>query len=77
MARWRGLDDEKAGSRAASLADPTALLANHFAAGLSQEDFRGKVASRMEALGLNVATIAGELSAVATREMGDARSPTC
>ena len=72
VARWRGLDDEKAGHAPASLADPTALLANHFTTGLSQEDFRGKVTSRMKNLGLDVATIAGELSAVTTREMGNA-----
>jgi hypothetical protein len=70
--RWRGIENEKAGYTLASMADPTALLANHFTSGGSQEDLRAKVTSRLTALGLNVQQIVDQLAATTTRELGNA-----
>ncbi len=71
VTRWRGIDTEKADYTPASLADPTALLADRFTTGFSQEEFRAKAASRINALGLDVRQIADQLSATTTREMGN------
>jgi len=72
VTRWSGGESEEADHAPASLADPTALLANHFTSGQSQEDLRAKVASRMKTLGLGVRQIVEELSATTTHEMGNA-----
>ncbi len=72
VTRWRGIDDEKSDQTPASLADPTTLLANRFTTGLSPEELRAKVASRMKALELDIQPIVAQLSATTTREMGNA-----
>jgi hypothetical protein len=71
VTRWRGVAEEKTDYVPASLADPTALLANHFTSGVSQDDLRAKVASRLKALGLGVRPIVDHLSATTAEEMGN------
>jgi hypothetical protein len=72
VTRWRGVDDGTSDHMPASLADPTALLANRSTSGVSQEEIQTKVAARMKALGLDVQSIVAQLFTTTTREMGDA-----
>ncbi|HUY32749.1 MAG TPA: tubulin-like doman-containing protein [Pirellulales bacterium] len=70
LARWRGANDGEP-APTTTLANPNSLLVTRFAAGRSEEDLRGEVASRAAAMGLSVAEIVGDLHATALRELGN------
>ncbi len=70
VTRWRGSDRAEPAEVPHSLADPTALLADHFTPG-ADAGFRADAASHLEAAGLNIRQIVDQLRATATREMND------
>ena len=68
--RWRGADRLEPEEESGSLSDPASLLVTRLAVRDAVEDLRGEVASRMEALGLNIRRIVDQLCDVATSQMG-------
>lgn len=68
MMRWRGVERAEPVEQM-SLAQPNSLLAKQIAAGTSEDELRRDAISRAQTLKLDVAQIAGQLHAVATREL--------
>ena len=71
VTRWRDIDRPKSAEILHSLADPTALLANHFTTSAPDVDFHAEAALQLEAMGLSIQPIVDQLRTTATREMGD------
>ena len=73
IARWRGSALDQADPAAASLSDPTSLLAAQFAQGVSAEELRAVVVARAEAAAITLDGILQRFHATLAEQMGNNR----
>ena len=71
--RWRGGDLNQPDQAAASLSDPTSLLATHFARGISAEDLSTTVAARANTAGITLEGVLDRFCAALAEQMGNDR----
>ncbi len=74
IVRWRGNDLNQPDPGAASLADPTSLLASQFAHGISAEELRATAVARAEAAALTLDRVVDRFRATLAEQMGNDRS---
>jgi hypothetical protein len=70
VTRWRCGDRAPADAAGASMADPAALLAEHFSSDLTERDYGDGVAFHLEQAGLDIDRIVDHLCDLTLREMG-------
>jgi len=70
---WRGNDLHQPDPAAASLSDPTSLLATHFARGISACDLRAAVVARAEAAAIKLDQIVNRFRSTLDEQMGNDR----
>ncbi len=73
IARWRGADLHQPDMSSASLADPTSLLATHFATGISPEDFHATVVTQAEKAGIQLQSVLASFHTALAEQMGNDR----
>jgi len=74
MVRWRGNELNQPDPAAASLSDPTSLLATQFARGISAEELHATVVARTEAAAITLEGVVHRFHATLAKQMGDDRS---
>ena len=73
IVRWRGNELNKPDPAAASLSDPTSLLATQFARGASSAELRETATAHAEAAHLTLDRVVGRFHAVLAEQMGNDR----
>ena len=73
IVRWRGNDLNQPDPAAASLSDPTSLLATQFAHGISAEELRATVVARAEAAAITLDRVVDRFHATLAEQMGNDR----
>ena len=73
IVRWRGNELNQPDPAAASLSDPTSLLATQFARGISSEELRATVVARAEAAGITLDRLVDRFEARLAEQMGNDR----
>jgi eukaryotic-like serine/threonine-protein kinase len=73
LVRWCGKELNRPDPAAATLSDPTSLLATHFAQGVSAEDLRAKVVARASAASITLECVIGRFRSALAIQMGNDR----